>query len=317
MLEHGALKTDIVLQPVSGKALPVLRGEVLRIIQEEGEQCVDFNAFNLHDYKEYLGVSNTRSRNAFRVKKGDLVLSAASRDRPMFLILEMAETCRTDLLGGRCRAGLFERRGYGLHTNCQDTMAASIGEYDLTPDDVHDSLNMWMNTEWDSLGRYFTIRNSGRKGDYVDLLAIMDTLSVPATCGSGDVGWTSNFSLKPIRVQVYAASQETLARVEEIERRHLGLKAHKTPDQFKVSKIKTDRELRRNPNYVPEFVNYPITSKPIRVTLNGEQLKKAKQLVEVGFGKDVAEVIRIAVMLWYTANREPTRGGRFGLKLSS
>src|SRR5262245_53699749 len=70
----------------------------------------------------------------------------------MFLILEIPETCRTDLLGGRCRASLFDRRGYGLHTNCQDTLSAAIGEYDLTPDDVHDSLNLWMNTEWDSVG---------------------------------------------------------------------------------------------------------------------------------------------------------------------
>src|ERR1043166_242482 len=69
MLQYGPLKTEVLLQPVSGKALPVLRGEVIRIIQEEGEQCVDFNAFNLHDYKEYIGVSNTRSRNAFPVKK--------------------------------------------------------------------------------------------------------------------------------------------------------------------------------------------------------------------------------------------------------
>ena len=89
MLKYGPLKTEVVLQPVSGKALPVLRGEVLRIIQEEGEQCVDFNAFNLHDYKEFLGVSNTRSRNAFRVKKGDIIWTVSSRDRPMFLILEI------------------------------------------------------------------------------------------------------------------------------------------------------------------------------------------------------------------------------------
>ena len=94
MLQYGPLKADVVLQPVSGKALPVLRGEALRIIQEEGEQCVDFNAFNLHDYKEYLGISNTRSRNAFRVKKGDIIWSVSSRDRPMFLILEISETCR-------------------------------------------------------------------------------------------------------------------------------------------------------------------------------------------------------------------------------
>jgi len=301
------LKTEVVLQPVSGKALPVLRGEVLRIIQEEGEQCVDFNAFNLHDYKEFLGVSNTRSRNAFRVKKGDIIWTVSSRDRPMFLILEISETCRTDLLGGRCRASLFDRRGYGLHTNCQDTLAAAIGEYDLTPDDVHDSLNLWMNTEWDSVGRYFTLRNTGQKGDYVDLLATIDTLAVPATCGSGDVGWTSNFSLKPIRVQVFDASDETLARVEEIERHNTGFKGQRTTDEFKVNKIKADRELRRNPNYVPEFVNYPITSKPIQVPLSTEELAKTKQLVAVGLGKDVAEVIRIGVILWYMRNREPGR----------
>jgi uncharacterized protein YcgI (DUF1989 family) len=307
VLQYGPLKTEVVLQPVSGKALPVLRGEVLRIIQEEGEQCVDFNAFNLHDYKEFLGVSNTRSRNAFRVKKGDIIWTVSSRDRPMFLILEISETCRTDLLGGRCRASLFDRRGYGLHTNCQDTLAAAIGEYDLTPDDAHDSLNLWMNTEWDSVGRYFTLRNTGRKGDYVDLLATIDTLSVPATCGSGDVGWTSNFSLKPIRVQVFDASDETLARVEEVERHNTGFQGQRTPDEFKVNKIKADRELRRNPNYVPEFVNYPITTKRIQVPLSAEELAKTNQLLEVGLGKDVAEVIRIGVILWYMRNREPGR----------
>jgi hypothetical protein len=40
MPSYGTLKEELVLQPVSGKALPVLRGEVLRIIQEEGEQSL-------------------------------------------------------------------------------------------------------------------------------------------------------------------------------------------------------------------------------------------------------------------------------------
>ena len=310
MLQYGPLKTEVLLQPVSGKALPVLRGEVIRIIQEEGGQCVDFNAFNLHDYKEYLGVSNTRSRNAFRVKKGDIIWSVSSRDRPMFVILEIAETCRTDLLGGRCRASLFDRRGYGLHTNCQDTLSAAIGEYDLTPDDVHDSLNLWMNTEWDSVGRYFTLQNTGRKGDYVDLLATIDTLSVAAPCGSGDLGWTSNFALRPIRVQVFEAADETLARVKEIERQNTGFKGQRTPDEFKVNKIKADRELRRNQSYVPEFVNYPIINKSIQVPLSTDELAKTNQLVTAGLGKDAAEVIRIGVILWYMKNREPGRRNR-------
>ena len=107
MLQYGPLKTEVVLQPVSGKALPVLRGEVLRIIQEEGEQCVDFNAFNLHDYKEFLGVSNTRSRNAFRVKKGDIIWTVSSRDRPMFLILEISRNMQDRLARGSLSSKSF------------------------------------------------------------------------------------------------------------------------------------------------------------------------------------------------------------------
>jgi uncharacterized protein YcgI (DUF1989 family) len=44
MISYGKERFDLVLQPISGKAVPVYAGEVLRIIQVEGEQCVDFNA---------------------------------------------------------------------------------------------------------------------------------------------------------------------------------------------------------------------------------------------------------------------------------
>jgi uncharacterized protein len=310
MASYGKLKEEIVLQPVSGKAVPVLRGQVLRITQEEGEQCVDFNAFNLHDYKEYMGVSNTRSRNKFRVKKGDMIWTVSSRDRPMYLILEMPETCVTDLLGGRCKASNFAGRGLGLHTNCQDTLAAAIGEYDLTPDDVHDSFNMWMNTEWDSTGANWIAKNTGRKGDYVDLLAIIDTLATPNVCGSGDTGITSNFSFKPIRVQVYEASNETLQLVEGVERRHTGIIGQRTPADFKVNKIKSDRELHRNPNYVPEFVNYPIKITKIPVELSEEDIAKAEEMVNNGFARDVGECLRVTLMMWYSRNRTSKASGR-------
>ena len=64
-MEYGEKREDFVLRRSRPERCPVYRGEVIRIIQVEGEQCVDFNAFNLHDYKEYLGVSNTRPTAAF------------------------------------------------------------------------------------------------------------------------------------------------------------------------------------------------------------------------------------------------------------
>jgi hypothetical protein len=116
--------------------------------------------------------------------------------------------------------------------------------------------------------------------------------------------------LRPIRVQVFEASDETLARVKEIERNNTGFKGQRTPEEFKVNKIKPDRELRHNPSYVPEFVNYPITNSSIQVPLSAEEVAKTNKLVAAGLGKDAGEVIRIGVVLWYMRNREPGRRSR-------
>ena len=37
MIAYGKNRFDLVLQPISGKAVPVHRGEVIRITQVEGE----------------------------------------------------------------------------------------------------------------------------------------------------------------------------------------------------------------------------------------------------------------------------------------
>lgn len=313
MTRYGPTRDDFTLQPVSARALPVYRGEVLRIIQVDGGQCVDFNAFNLHDYKEYLGVSNTRSYHGFRPEKGDIIWSVHSRNRPMYVILEMPDTCATDLLGGRCKASLhysegFTREACGIHTNCQDTIAEAIGEYGLTPDDVHDSFNMWMNTEWDSKGRYWIGPNTGRRDDYVDLLAMFDTLAVPTICGSGDTGATSNYALKPIQVQVFEPSADTEQLAKRYEARYSG--AQRTSAEFKVAGIKADRELHADPVYEPEFVNFPIRTRRIPVALSEEEYAALQELRQLGLGNTDGEALRTAFFTWYQRRHRqiPLRG---------
>jgi uncharacterized protein YcgI (DUF1989 family) len=299
MISYGRERFDLVLQPISGKAVPIYAGEVLRIIQIEGEQCVDFNAFNLHDYKERMDVGSSRGSTGFRPKKGDILCSNPPRYRPMIGILEMSPTCQTDVLGRTCHATLFEM-SFGLerHTNCQDTIAESISEYGLTPDDVHDSFNMWMNSEWDSTGKVWTIANTGRKGDFVDLVAFFDILAVPLICGSGDIRWTSNFSFKPIQIKVLEASSDTKAIVDQVRTRYGRFKNQRTVDQFRVKDIKADRELRPVPGWKPQFVNFPIEVEDMTVKLNQAEYRKAVSLQEQGFGRDVGDVVRRGVMIW-------------------
>ena len=302
-LDYGKRRESLKLEPVTGIAFPVREGEVLRIIQEEdGGQCVDFNAFNIDDYKERLDVGRTRAYHGLFPKEGSFIYTNSPRDRAMFEILTMPSSCRAETLGARCNAVLFERlHGLPLHTNCQDTLAAAIGAYGLTPDDVHDSFNLWMNTELDPAGNMQLHRNTGSKGEYVDLLAIMDTVSVPIVCGSGDVMTTSNFSLKPIRVEVYEATDATVERARAAQKQHNSFRNNRTAEDFKVSEIKADRPLRLDPDYEPDWVNFPLRLTTVTCELSDEESKLLDEARtrDLAPGTSDGTLLRSCAMLQY------------------
>ena len=243
------------------------------------------------------------------------MFSNPPRYRPMVGILEMPTTCQTDLLGRSCHATMFEGRyGFDIHTNCQDTLTECISEYGLTPDDVHDSFNLWMNTEWDSTGRWWITPNTGQEGDYVDLLALFDILAVPATCGGGDVSYTSNFSFKPVGIQVFESSEGTLDIVRKVQDTQGSYRNQRSVESFRVQEIKADRELRPIPGWEPDFVNFPIRVEDITVQLDQREYDVGIRLQELGFGRDIADVIRRAFILWF--NKHHTRGLPARLPLS-
>lgn len=305
-MKYGDTLVDLTLQPVSGKALPVKAGQTLHITLTEGPQCVDFNCFNLHDYREAMSVGHMR-RTGFRAHKGSIVWSKPPRYSPMMVFVEKPDNCFTDLLAARCHATQFEKeRGYpGLHTNCQDTFAEAIGEYDLCPDDVHDSLNIWMNTGWDDAGNFIpnVRRNTGRKGDTVVLLALMDVLTVPIVCGSGDVSNTSNYWFRPISVSVRDATDATRDVMAKLHERHTGFLNQRKPEQFRVKPRDDNRVLVPNPSYKPHFVNFPLKTSELQFELSEQEHADLRRLVKMGQGEDLDDAFRSAVMTWYTRNK--------------
>jgi uncharacterized protein YcgI (DUF1989 family) len=77
-----------ILEPGTGKAIELRAGQILRIEQVEGGQCVDFNCFNLHDYKEFMHCGRTRTVHGFNPSTGTFLWSAPPRERAMLYILE-------------------------------------------------------------------------------------------------------------------------------------------------------------------------------------------------------------------------------------
>ncbi|MBI4920528.1 MAG: urea carboxylase-associated family protein [Devosia nanyangense] len=285
---------SLVLEPGTGKAIELLAGQILRIEQVEGGQCVDFNAFNLHDYKEYMHCGRTRTVHGFNPTEGSFLWSQPPRERPLLYILEDT-VGRNDVLFPRCSAYLYESAyGFHDHTNCHDIQSEAQREYGLTPDDVHDSFNFFMNTEVDADGRATITRQSSKAGDHVDLLALADVLAVPNVCGA-DIMRTSNFSLKPIRLTVFGATADDLGAVPPTP----VLRSQRTPKDFRQPNIKVDRELYRDATYVPAFTNVPISSTELVIELTEEDAALFDAVRLPLYGDDDGAALRDLLFTWW------------------
>ncbi len=301
MTKLGGKRLELTLEPVSGKAVPLRAGQVLRISLPEGPQCVDFNCFNLHDYKEHLSQSWTRLFDP-NPGPGSVLLSRPPRYRPMMAILDMSESCVIDMIGPGCHGAIWElRHGLDSHPNCQDTLAESIREYGLTPDDVHDSYNLWYRTAvvdgvWVPDGG----RLEARPGDYIELLALMDVLAVPAICGSAALNaGTGNFWPKPVALAVFDSSEHTAGVVADYKRRLEGLNNQRSIDSFQLGRIRSERELVADPDYRAEFRDYPLLTDTVELQLSDLDWKLLDQLSWAGWGDTPEAVVRYAVMQWF------------------
>jgi len=292
------------MEPGTGKAVPVRRGQILRLEQVANGQVADSNFFNLHDYKEYFHAGRTRHLHGLWPGVGAHLWSNPPRERPMMTIIEDSFG-RNSVLYPRCSGFVYEYHfGYESHTNCADILAEAVREYELTPDDVHDSFNFWGTGGIDCVDggvRMFIEGTRARADDYIHVLAQIDTLAVPCVCGA-DVMATSNFELKPLKIQVFDASEEEKERWLLPEARQY--KNQRTRADFKRKEIKATPGLVRDETYVPEWPVYPIVKRSVEIEVTDEDYEVIAELRRAGhLGDSDGDVVRYGLFTWYVEHK--------------
>jgi uncharacterized protein YcgI (DUF1989 family) len=292
------LLLETVIEPSTGKALELRRGQVLRVTQLVGGQFADFNAFNLHDYKEHFSTGRTRHMHGPHPTAGDFLWSRPPRDRAIMAIVADSAGAN-DIDYERCSAFLYEYHfGVAEHTNCQDIQAEAQREYGLTPDDVHEPFNIFTRSGMDADGTPWLSAANSREGDHVELLALIDVLAVTNVCGA-DVFPTGTLESQPLKLEVFQADEAELARVEDVPEIGSFL-TQRTPDQFKLSELKATRPLERDPGYVADFFNTPLRSEEIPVRLSEQEAGAFDAAVGSGrFGPNEDRVLRQIVFGWW------------------
>ncbi len=180
----------------SGKAWPVLAGQICRIVVVEGAQVADFNAWNLNNPRERFWAARTKQLHRAHVSTFDRLWSCLPYLRPMLTITadtvdyprdEDGAGCH-DLLGTRCDPYVHKMlNGEDFDYCCHSNLVRAVAPYHLNESDVHDVLNVFQVTGLTPDDRYFVKPSPARQGDYFEFFAEIDLLCAISTCPHGDL----------------------------------------------------------------------------------------------------------------------------------
>ena len=207
-LDPASAVTDVVVpagEPWLGR---VAVGQVLRIVDLEGNQAVDTLFFNAHDPRErYSAVDTIRAQRALYLTTGTELRS--TDDRTMLTIV--ADTCgRHDTLGGACSTESNTVR-YGQHTAhmhaCRDSFLLALARADipLSKRDLSANINFFMNVPVTPEGKLTFEDGVSAGGKYVELRAEMDVLCLISNCPQLNNPCNA-FNPTPVRVLVFDKS---------------------------------------------------------------------------------------------------------------
>jgi urea carboxylase-associated protein 1 len=192
---------DETIAPAGHFAAEIRKGQVLRIVDVEGQQVADLVTVNARNLAEKMSVMNTINLNKQVFPRVGYVLYSDEAS-PMMTII--ADTCGVhDMLAGACSRYTNERR-YGIKDskNCRDNLAAALVPWGIGWKDVPFNMNVFMNCPIGSDGNWSIQVPKSKAGDYIDFRAEMDVVAAFSNCPQVHNACNA-FRLKPLRAVVY------------------------------------------------------------------------------------------------------------------
>jgi uncharacterized protein len=199
----GKVIFDHVIPKMEYQGLQLRAGQVVRVIDIEGEQVMDTLALNAKDPTDHASMpwSNFLNRT-WRLRKGHTIYSI--RCHPLFKIIE--DTVGLNYSGGGFCTHEANHTRYGVpHTrNCGDNMANAFATLGIPRSCMAESgeFALFMHVAYDPDGTCEIRAPSSKAGDFMDLEAQMDVALALSVCPQ-ERNPCNNFKAKPMRVIVY------------------------------------------------------------------------------------------------------------------
>ena len=199
-------RVDRRIAASTAEAYEVKAGEFIQIIDVQGRQCSDFQAFTaagLDRGRELcLDATGTRTLMGSAYPAPGLLSKCFDQDlQPMVEVVR--DTCgRHDSFLYACTAKYYDDIGYPGHVNCTDNFNRELAPFGIAPRRGWMALNFFFNTGFDDANQAFHDNPWSRPGDYVLLQALTDMVCVSSACPD-DIDAANGWNPTDIHVRVY------------------------------------------------------------------------------------------------------------------
>ncbi|WP_066225180.1 DUF1989 domain-containing protein [Formosa haliotis] len=188
-----------IINEQSGKTIQLKKGDILTVINPQGQQVSDMVLFNAHDIKEKISSGKTLDfEESILLSTGNYLWS--NRSNKMMKILEDTNG-RNDFLLAPCSTETFVIMydNVGYHPSCLENLTRNLEPYGISQDDIPTAFNIFMNVQFDKYGKLSVLPPTSKPGDFVKFEAQMDLLVCLTACSAED---SNGGTFKPIHFKV-------------------------------------------------------------------------------------------------------------------
>lgn len=204
----GPVCEEFTVPRATAATYQLRRGQIVQIIDIEGQQCSDFLAFRaagLAEGNEQMidgTVTRTQTRGAYPAP-GLFDKFYDSDIRPL-LSLVQDTVGRHDTFALACTARGYEERGFPGHVNCSDNISDAMAPYGVAARPAWPAINFFFNSWIDcSDNQLQTDEGWSRPGDYVALRAEDDLICASTACPD-DTSPINGWNPTDVHVRIYA-----------------------------------------------------------------------------------------------------------------
>ncbi len=197
---------DFNIQPGYAKAYLVKAGQYIQIVDVQGRECSDFQAYDLAALDQGLeyDIDPTTTRTLMgSLYPGPGLYSKFYTVNQQPLVEIVQDTVgRHDTFGLACTARYYEDMGYPGHLNCSDNLNKEAQPYPISQREGWPAINFFFNTMADETNGLGFDDPWSRPGDYVLLKALTDLVCFSTGCPC-DIDSANGWNPTDIQVRIY------------------------------------------------------------------------------------------------------------------